>query len=226
MQCTMPNATSTLGIVVKALTVAAALAGLVAVLGATGACPLCEAVTGQLGFGTAAFAQLDHEAVERPAAPAADTPAAKPDLAGTMWGGLYKDLNGKAIDLGDIAGKPMVIELWATWCGPCRKQREHMHAMSQEYPDVAFVAASVDQGGGGAVRIYIAEKEKGVSKTSKVIDVLATPELQARFDKFNPSPSIPKVGYVNRKGELIEVALGTQKPEFMKAMLKNLTKPK
>lgn len=215
-------ATSTLGIVVKALTIPAALAGLVAVLGTTGACPLCESVTGRLGFGNAAFA----DAAQQSDGAAPQAPAPKPDIAGTMWGGLYKDLNGKDVDLGDVAGKPMVIELWATWCGPCRKQREHMHALSQEYPDVAFVAASVDQGGGGAVRIYIAEKEKGVSKTTKVIDVLATPELQARFDKFNASRSIPKVGYVNRKGELVDVSLGTQKPDFMKAMLKNLTKAK
>jgi thiol-disulfide isomerase/thioredoxin len=221
----MANASSTLSIVVKALTIPAALAGLVAVLGTTGACPLCETVTGRLGFGNAAFADAAQQS-ESAAPQAPQTPAPKPDIAGTMWGGLYKDLNGKAVDLGDVAGKPMVIELWATWCGPCRKQREHMHALSQEYPDVAFVAASVDQGGGGAVRIYIAEKEKGVSKTTKVIDVLATPELQAKFDKFNASRSIPKVGYVNRKGELIEVALGTQKPDFMKAMLKNLTKAK
>jgi thiol-disulfide isomerase/thioredoxin len=160
-------------------------------------------------------------APKAPDQPAAE-PAAKPPIAGTMWDQLYKDLDGKEVDLAEFAGKPMVIELWATWCGPCRRQREIMHQLSEEFPEIVFVAASTDQGGGNTVKIFLAQQKS--PKTSRVVELLATQALQSRLNKLNNSTSIPKVAYVNKKGQLVDVSVGTQNPTFMKTMLKNMTK--
>lgn len=158
----------------------------------------------------------------KPAAPPASENPPAVAIAGTMWDQLYKDLDGKDVDLAQFAGKPMVIELWATWCGPCRRQREIMHQLSEEFPDIAFIAASTDQGGGNTVKIFLAEKKS--PKTSRVVELLATPALQARLNKLNNGVNIPKVAYVNKKGQLIDVSIGVQNPAFMKTMLKNMTK--
>lgn len=256
-----------LATILKVVAIPVAVGSVVTVMGMTGACPLCAALTdripsaGQIAPEVATVSlrapvddapkapdaparepAREKDAPQAPAAPdatkqtpkgegkgegkeagkAPQPPVEKPNVIGTMWDRLYVDLDGNHVDLGDVAGKPMVIELWATWCGPCIRQRAHMHELSAEFPDVVFVAASVDQGGANAVRIFLAQNKS--PKTSRVKELLATPELRAKLDRINNSKSIPKVAYVNRKGQLTDVSLGTQKPDFMKAMLRNLSK--
>jgi len=44
-----------------------------------------------------------------------------------------KDMNGKDVKLADYAGKPLVINLWATWCGPCQLEMPQLVTLSEQY---------------------------------------------------------------------------------------------
>lgn len=44
-----------------------------------------------------------------------------------------KDSNGAAFKLGDFFGKVMVINLWATWCGPCRREIPELVKLNKEF---------------------------------------------------------------------------------------------
>src|SRR5262245_63611140 len=44
-----------------------------------------------------------------------------------------KLLNGESRKLADYAGKVLLIDIWATWCGPCRQSIPHLVALSEEY---------------------------------------------------------------------------------------------
>ena len=54
---------------------------------------------------------------------------------------LY-DLNGAVISTADLKGQPTVINLWATWCGPCRREMPTFQRAQQQWPDVRFVFAN------------------------------------------------------------------------------------
>lgn len=57
----------------------------------------------------------------------------------------FKDLEGREIRLSDFSGKPLIINLWATWCGPCRIEMPQLVELSKKYKDrVAIVGISVD----------------------------------------------------------------------------------
>lgn len=45
----------------------------------------------------------------------------------------FKLLNGESRKLADYAGKVLLIDIWATWCGPCRKSIPHLVELSAEY---------------------------------------------------------------------------------------------
>lgn len=48
-------------------------------------------------------------------------------------------LSGEAASLPGFTGKPVVINLWASWCGPCRREMPMLQEAQQAHPDVHFV---------------------------------------------------------------------------------------
>ncbi len=57
-----------------------------------------------------------------------------------------EDINGNRISLGDLKGKYVYVDVWATWCGPCKGEIPHLAKLEEEYHDrnIAFVSLSVD----------------------------------------------------------------------------------
>jgi len=52
-------------------------------------------------------------------------------------------LDGQHITMDDLAGKVVLIDFWATWCGPCREALPHIRAISQKFQGQPFVVLSV-----------------------------------------------------------------------------------
>jgi peroxiredoxin len=69
-----------------------------------------------------------------------------------------EDMNGAPVDLRQFAGKPVVINLWATWCGPCRVETPQLESLFQKFRDrgVAVIGVSVDDQP-DAIRAFAAE---------------------------------------------------------------------
>lgn len=57
------------------------------------------------------------------------------------------DVNGKNVSLSDFKGKVVVVDVWATWCGPCKRELPHLKKITQDYQgkNVVFIGVSVDE---------------------------------------------------------------------------------
>ena len=49
------------------------------------------------------------------------------------------------VSLSDFHGKVVVVDVWATWCGPCRKEVPYLVKLEKEGKDVVFIGVSVDE---------------------------------------------------------------------------------
>ncbi len=56
------------------------------------------------------------------------------------------DLDGKMHDLAELKGKVVLINFWATWCPPCRREMPSMERLQQALADAPFVVLAVDVG--------------------------------------------------------------------------------
>jgi len=59
----------------------------------------------------------------------------------------YPDKDGNNVALSDFIGSVVYVDVWATWCGPCRAEMPFLHDLEAEYSDknVTFIGVSVDE---------------------------------------------------------------------------------
>ena len=71
---------------------------------------------------------------------------------------VLEDMSGGKVDLAAFAGKPMIINLWATWCGPCRLETPQLVALADKFRDqgLVVIGVSVDDAP-DAIRAFAAE---------------------------------------------------------------------
>jgi len=70
----------------------------------------------------------------------------------------FTDTTGKTLSLADFTGKLVLINLWATWCAPCRHEMPSLERLQNRLGDkIAILAISEDMGGDKAVEPFIAK---------------------------------------------------------------------
>jgi len=76
-------------------------------------------------------------------------PRALPDIG-------FTDGKGQAMTLQSFRGKVILLNVWATWCPPCRKEMPTLDRLQQKLggPDFEVIALSIDQGGTSIVRSF------------------------------------------------------------------------
>jgi cytochrome c biogenesis protein CcmG/thiol:disulfide interchange protein DsbE len=90
-------------------------------------------------------------------------------LVGVRTGGSttprysYESLTGARLDADSLRGKVVLVNFWATWCGPCRVEMPVLEAMYQRHRDAGFVIVglAVDQSPTSKVADYV--RERGVT---------------------------------------------------------------
>jgi thiol-disulfide isomerase/thioredoxin len=93
----------------------------------------------------------------------AKSPLQLPDLA-------FTDASGKKVTLADFKGRTVLLNLWATWCVPCRKEMPALDALEAKLggPDFQVVAVNIDTRDAEKPKAFL--KEIGVAKLDYFAD--------------------------------------------------------
>lgn len=99
----------------------------------------------------AAVSSNNNSAAEKPTASSSGSAAparagARDPMPPAIRDAELQMLDGKPVKLSDYAGKVVVLNFWATWCGPCRQETPHLVELSNEYKKrgVEFVGLSIE----------------------------------------------------------------------------------
>ena len=104
------------------------------------------------------------------------------------------DLNGKTWTLKSLQGKVVLVNFWATWCPPCRKEMPDLESLHEQFKKKGLVILAISDEDASKVKPFIAEK--GVSYT-----VLLDPGRRVNT-LFNVM-GIPKTFIYDRSGKLV-----------------------
>jgi len=82
----------------------------------------------------------------------------------------FQDADDRALDLAAFHSKVVLLNIWATWCAPCRKEMPTLDRLQMQLggPDFQVVTLSIDQGGPATVQRFFAEI--GIQYLSLYID--------------------------------------------------------
>jgi thiol-disulfide isomerase/thioredoxin len=125
-------------------------------------------------------------------ADASEGPTTMPSMALT-------DISGKAIDPKTLANRPVVVEMWATWCPPCRATMAWLPTLQKQYGDrVTIIAIAVDS------------KAEDVAKVAATLKpnypiVMGTPEV---IKAFGAVAAVPKLIVFDKQGRRSQVLYG------------------
>lgn len=114
----------------------------------------------------------------------------------------FQDGDGQARTLADFSGKVVLLNIWATWCAPCRKEMPTLDRLQAKLggPDFEVVALSMDRGGPDKVKKFFAEI--GIEHLALNIDISG----KAMFALG--APGLPMTLLVDRQGKEVGRLIG------------------
>ena len=148
------------------------------------------------GFDTAAVRSAEESLV----------PAFAPGPAPAISG---RTLDGDTLDLASLRGRPVLLNVWASWCGPCRKEIPAIAAWAKAHPEVTVVGVDY-QDDVDAARAFA--REHGATWPSIVDDGPIGEALQV--------PGLPATYLIDADGRLVDRILGEVTEPLLDARLK------
>ena len=112
------------------------------------------------------------------------------------------DLKGRPTTLSSFKGRAVLLDFWATWCGPCLEELPDLAALHKKYEGRGFsvLGVSVDSGGAGEVAAFV--RDHKMTYPVLISDGLL-PENYA-------VPGLPTAFLIDRRGLIVRRYLGPQ----------------
>jgi thiol-disulfide isomerase/thioredoxin len=134
----------------------------------------------------------------------------------------FKDGEGRARNLADFKGKVALLNIWATWCVPCRKEMPALDRLQASLggSDFEVVPVSIDRGGRDTVAKFYAETD--IRNLAMYIDA------SGQAVRTVGTVGLPTTLIINRGGYEIDRVIGPVEwdaPEIAEFLKRNIAKP-
>ena len=123
-------------------------------------------------------------------------------------------LEGQRLKLSDFHGRVVLLNFWATWCGPCRAEIPELNKLQRDFEEsgLAVVGVSWDDSAAG-----VREFQKEIRQDYTVL--LGGEDVQAKFEAIR---SLPTTYVIDREGRIRQRIIGARDRTQFEAALKPL----
>src|SRR5579863_8299696 len=131
-----------------------------------------------------------------------------------------KDADGNPVTLADYRGKVVLVNFWATWCGPCEAEIPWFIEFEKKYKDQGFavLGVSMDDDGWKSVRPYVASHKINYRV------MIGSPLVS---DQFGDIESLPTSFVLDRAGRIASNHIGLiDKVDYQNEIVKLLQTPR
>jgi peroxiredoxin len=137
------------------------------------------------------------------------------DVPAPTW--KLQSFDGKSVSFDDFKGKVVILDFWATWCGPCREEIPGLIDLQKKYEKqgLAVVGISLDGGGAEVVKAFVTK----VGMNYAVL--LGNDKVQQAFGGID---AIPATFVIDRRGHIVKKYVGLVEKKQLEAVTKPLLK--
>jgi thiol-disulfide isomerase/thioredoxin len=119
-------------------------------------------------------------------------------------------LDGSPVKLQSMLGKPVIMNLWTSWCPPCRREMPVLAKAQADHPEVTFVFANQGETE-AAVRAYLARE--GLRLDNLLLDDATA------LSRATASPGLPTTLFFDARGKLVDRRMGELSPATLEERL-------
>ena len=134
-----------------------------------------------------------------------------------------KDINDKPVSFSDFEGKYVYIDVWATWCAPCKAEIPHLKALEEELSgsDIVFMSISLDKKAD-------LQKWKNFVKKEALggVQLIAENDFNSDLANTYKINSIPRFLLFDKSGNIINTQADRPSNPELKKQLKELLESK
>jgi len=135
-----------------------------------------------------------------------------------------KDLDGRDVSLGDLKGKVVFINFWATWCGPCQDEIPLLIDLQNQYASKGFTVLGIamDEEGKSVVAPFVAKELYDVKGQKLHINYPILLGTDEAGDKFGGILGYPTSFLISRSGTQV---MKFQGPPDLQLITKEIESP-
>jgi thiol-disulfide isomerase/thioredoxin len=129
-------------------------------------------------------------------------------------------VSGEKVAMSDFAGKVLVVDIWATWCGPCRAEVPHFVELQEQYKEAGLALVGINYEGSETVEEDIAEIKKFTDEIPVNYPLLLGDDAtQMQVPDFS---GYPTTLFIDRAGKVRLTLLGARDKSTLEQIVTSL----